>query len=361
MTDVKPPRPPRRRARRMIAGTLVLAGLAVAAHAAAWTWSTGALAVGMSDWVTQRRAEGWTISHQPPTRGGWPFAARVSVAEVRIETPARANEAGIVHQAARLVVQVAAPRPTHLEVLADGPQRIELGGTAIPFAARRFALAVPLAAGPAPPVELDIAGLEALLPAGPVRLRAARILLHPGGRLPRPAESEPSVALALQAEGLEPPASPLTAALGAEIEALSADAVLVGAQPLRGPPASMAAAWRDAGGVFEIPALALRWGPLQGDAQASFTLDRALQPRGRGSLRVAGAPAAVEALARAGLVDASAARSVQTVLMLMSRTPPEGGPPRVELPMALTDGTLSAARVPLLRMAPIDWSRPRGW
>jgi hypothetical protein len=381
VTNAKPPRPPRRRARRALLGVLVLAGIVAVAHTAAWTWATGALAVGMSDWMTQRRAEGWTISHQPLVRGGWPFAARISLAQTRIETPARAHEAGILHHAARLVLQVEAPRPGHLQVLLEGPQRLQLGGTVVPFEARRFAMAVPFAAGPAPPLELEIAALEALLPGGPVRLRAARMVLRPGSGpapaagqggsaapaagpgpgAPRPGEAEPSVTLTLQAEGLVPPASPLTDALGREIDAVSAEAILVGAPPLRGPPAMMAAAWRDAGGVFEIPALALRWGPLLGDAQASVTLDRALQPRGNGRLRLAGAPAAVDALARAGLVDGAAARSVQAVLALMSRTPPEGGPPRVELPLALADGTVSAARVPLLRVAPIAWSGSRAW
>lgn len=350
MTDAKPPRPPRRRARRAAWGLLALAGVLAVAHGAAWTWATGALAVGMSDWVTQRRAEGWSIDHGPPRRGGWPFAARLAMDDVRIETPA-----GLVHDAARIALQVAPARPDRLQVLLEGPQRIAFGAGALPFAAGWLAVLVPLTGGPAP-VELDLAGLEAQLPEGTLRLRAARLLLHPPGA----ATAEPALPVALRAEGLAPPPSALSGALGPEVDSLSADLMVRGLRPLRAPPAAMAAAWRDGGGAVDIAALALRWGPVLGDAQGSVALDPALQPRARGTLRLAGAPAAVDALARAGLVEGTAARSVQAVLALMSRTPPEGGPPRVELPVALSGGVVSVARVPLLRVPPLDWSWSRG-
>lgn len=159
-------------------GVLALAVLAAAAHGLAWHWATGAIAVGMSDWVTQRRAEGWTIEHGPPTRGGWPLAARLAMDDVRIVAPARAGQAGMAHQATRVVLQIAPPQPDRLRILFEGPQRLRLGGAEIPFAAERFVLAVPLAAGPSQAaVEFDAAGLDALLPAGPLQVRAARIVL----------------------------------------------------------------------------------------------------------------------------------------------------------------------------------------
>lgn len=362
MTDAKPPRRPRRRARRAVFGVLALATLAAAAHGLAWHWATGAIAVGMSDWVTQRRAEGWSIDHGPPTRGGWPFAAHLAMDDVRIEAPARAGQPGLAHQAGRVVLQIAPPQPDRLRILFEGPQRLRLGGAEIPFAAERFVLALPLAAGPShAAVEFDTAGLEMLLPAGPVQVRAARIVLVKGAAAPRGAEAEPALGITLQAAGVVPPPSALTAALGREVEQLSAEGVLAGTPPLPGPPAVMAAGWRDGGGVLELPALALRWGPLSGDARLTLALDAALQPQGRGTLRLAGAPAALDALAGAGLIDAGAARTGQGVVALLARTPPEGGPPRVELPMVLANGTLSVARVPLLRLVPIAWPATRGW
>ncbi len=335
-------------------GALVLVGLLAAAHGAAWTWTTGALAVGMSDWVTQRRAEGWSIDHGPPTRGGWPFAARLTLDDVRVAAPARAGEAGFVHEAERLVLQLAPPRPDRLQVLLEGRQSISSGDGAIPFAARRIALDLPLGGRPAP-LGLEVAELGAAMPAGALQLRAARALVHPPGATNRAVEGESAIVIALQAEGLVLPASPVTAALGQDVAAVSVDAQVLGVRPLRGAPATMAAAWRDGGGAIEVSSLVLRWGPLRGDAQGSIMLDPALQPRLRATLRLVDAPQAVEALARAGQLDRQAARSIQAVLAFLSRTPPEGGPPRVELPVAVADGTLTVARVPVLRVAPIAW------
>ncbi|WP_198373624.1 DUF2125 domain-containing protein, partial [Roseomonas rosulenta] len=254
MTDVKPPIP-RPRPRRVLWGLLALVVVAAAAHGVVWVWATGALAVGMSDWVTQRRAEGWTVAHGPPVRGGWPFAARLSVPDVRIEAPARAGQAGFAHEAQRVVLQIAPPQPDRLQVLFAGAQRLHLGDVAVPFAAGRLALAVPLAPGPAPPpMEVTAAALEVLLPEGPLLVRAVRIVSQPGGpaamrggaAAARAADAEAALALSIQAEGVVLPSSRLASALGREIDALSAEALLSGPTPLPGPPAAMAAGWRDA-------------------------------------------------------------------------------------------------------------------
>ena len=368
MTEVKPPPcRPRRRARRALWGVLALLVLAGAAHGVAWLWATGALAVGMSDWVTQRRAEGWSVSHGPPARGGWPLAARLAVPDVRLEAPSRGGQAGLAHEAQRVVLQIAPPQPDRLVILFEGPQRLNLGAATFPFVAARLALTVPLAPGPAPPAaEVAVTGLEALLPDGLLLVRAGRMVVQPGGLRAgasalRLAETDPALALAVRAEGVGLPASPIAAALGREVELLSAEAQLSGPIPWPGPPAVMAAGWRDAGGALDIASLALRWGPLDGEARARLVLDGALQPQGRGTLRLAGAPAALEALARAGVIDGTAARGAQTVVALLGRAPPEGGPPRVELPVALAHGTVSLARVPLLRVAPIVWPVSGGW
>lgn len=368
MTVAKPPTRPRRRARRTQFGVLGLLAVVAAAHGLAWHWATGALAVGFSDWVTQRRAEGWQVAHGPQTRGGWPFAAQLRVDEMRLEAPSRGGQAGFAHDATRVVLQLAPPQIDRLAILFEGPQRLVVGGTVVPFAAERLTLAVPLAPGlPPPGLELTATRLEALLLEGAVTIRAARVSLQPapqgapgGVAAARAAEAEPAVAIAINLQGMMLPPSPATMALGREIDALSAEALLVGPLPLPGPPAIVAAAWRDAGGALDVPSVTLRWGPLVGDARLALALDGALQPAGSGTLRVTGAAETLDALTRAGLIAASAARTAQAVAVLFARPPPEGGPPRVELPVALANGTLSVARVPLLRLAPIAWPAQRG-
>lgn len=369
MTDAKPPIRPRRRARRTLFGVLAVLVVAGVAQGLAWHWATSALAVGFSDWVTQRRAEGWQVAHGPQTRGGWPFAARLMVEDVRIAAPSRDGQAGFAHHAARVVLQLAPPQIDRLAILFEGPQRLVLGGMEVPFAAERLVLRVQIAPGlPPPAIDVTATSLQALLPAGPVALRAARVSIQaaaPGATMgmaaARAAEAEPALAISVAAQGLALPSSAATMALGNEVEALSIDALLVGPLPLPGPPAVAAAAWRDAGGALDIPSLALRWGPLVGEGRLALALDGALQPAGSGTLRVVGAAETLDALARAGLIGGSAARTARAVAVLLARPPPEGGPPRVELPVALANGTLSVARVPLVRLAPIAWPAPRAW
>ncbi len=363
MTDAKtPPRRPRRHLRRALWGLLALLAVAAAAHGLAWRWASSALAVGFSDWVTQRRAEGWQVAHAPPARGGWPLAARLTVPDLMLEAPSRRGQAGVAHQAARVVLQLTPARPDRLEILFEGPQRLVLGGASLPFAAEHLAVEVPLAPGP-PALRVEARRLAALLPDGALRLRSAQVTVQPatagGAGAARAAEGEPGTAIMLRAEGLALPPSAAAQALGPEVDAVLAEALLLGPLPPPGPPAFAAAAWRDAGGTLDIRRLALRWGALDAEARLQLALDAALQPAGSGTLSVAGAAGAIDALARAGLLAGNAARTAQGVVALLGRVPPEGGPPRIEVPVALAQGTLSMARLPLLRVPPIAWPPPR--
>jgi len=341
--------------RRALIGALALVAIIGLGHGLAWRQATSALAVGVSDWVAQRRAERWTITHGPPTRGGWPFAARLTIDDVRLAAPARADEVGITYEASRIVLQLTPRQLDRLIILLEGPQRLGLGGTVVPFAADRLALSAPLAPDVLPPA-LDLAAtrLEALLPDGPLLIHSARLALSPAP----PTAAEATMAISLGVEAALLPPSRIATAFGREIDSLSTEALLVGPLRLSGPPIAAAAAWRDAGGTIDVPSLTLRWGPLTGDARLALTLDRALQPTGSGTLRLTGAQETLDALARAGIITGTVARTAQTVTALLARPPPEGGPPRVELPVALTNGTVSAARVPLLRVPPIDWPAP---
>jgi hypothetical protein len=148
--------------------------------------------------------------------------------------------------------------------------------------------------------------------------------------------------------------APAMAAFGPEVEAASIAATLTGPPPMP-PSAQRARVWRDAGGVLDLQSVALRWGPIAGEAQLRVTLDPALQPRGAGGVRLTGAPAAIQALEGAGLVPRTTARTAQGVVALLSRVPPGGGPPQLEVPMAIAEGRLSIARITLAEFPPVVW------
>jgi hypothetical protein len=76
---------------------------------------------------------------------------------------------------------------------------------------------------------------------------------------------------------------------------------------------------------------------------------------GAGTLRLTGAAEALEALSEAGLVGRRAAGTARAVLPLLSRPNAETGVPEIEVPVTLEDRTLTFARIPVLRLAPLRW------
>ena len=327
------------------------------AHGLAWRWMTGALAEGFTDWTTMRRAQGWQVDHGLPRRDGWPFAARLSVPGLTVSGRSALLPEGFVLESPGLVLEIAPPRLDRLVLRAQGEQRIRLGQVEIPLAADRLEVLLALEPG-LPPRALDglAEGLRAATPEGPLASRRIALSARTAA-----AEAEPAVTLDLLAEGvLLPPgtALPAQAAFGRHLEEARLRAALTGPLVLHGPAMAAATAWRDAGGVLDLQRVALRWGALTGEARMALTLDPTLQPAGTGLLRLADAPAALEAMAAAGVIPRNAARAAQGVALLTARVPEGGGPPWVELPLTLGNGTLAAARIPLLRLAPIAWPGP---
>jgi hypothetical protein len=78
---------------------------------------------------------------------------------------------------------------------------------------------------------------------------------------------------------------------------------------------------------------------------------------GAGTLRLTGAADALDALAEAGLVGRRAAATARAVVPLLSRPSAETGAPEIEVPLTLEDRTLALARIPVLRLTPLDWPR----
>ncbi|MBP0465731.1 DUF2125 domain-containing protein [Roseomonas sp. PWR1] len=351
----KTPARPARGYRRAAIGALLLFAALLAAHGLAWRFVTGAMAVGFSDWVAQRRAEGWTVDHGVPTRGGWPFAARLTVPDVAVAGVTPSLPQGFAWTAGQLALAIVPPRLDRLVVVPQGPQALRLGAAEIPYAADRLELVLPLEPGPGPrAAALTVAGLRAAAPDGPLSVDSLRASLVP-------APEGDAAILAAQAERVVLPASPLAAAFGQRIEHAALEARLTGpvvAAPGL-PPALRAEAWRRAGGSLDVTRIALRWGPLLGEGVGVLRLDPALQPEGTGTLALEGAPEALAALARAGLVAPRAALAGQAALALMGRAPPSGGPPRIDVPISLQGGVVAVARIPLARIAPVAWPGPR--
>ncbi|MDO9708946.1 DUF2125 domain-containing protein [Paracraurococcus lichenis] len=356
--SLKPPRPAGRLFLRGALGLVVLAALAAAGHALLWRWMGSQLEAGFAGWAAQRRALGWRVEHAPPLRGGWPFAATLTLPQFRLAGGAGTLPGGMEWQAEALVLRLAPPRLDRLTVEMPGRHRLRLGALDLPFAADLLTATMPLERGVLPSeARLEAERLRLGTPGGAVEARSAQAGIET--RMSA-IEGEPAVSLRLSAEGvlLPPVAGPAAAALGRAVETAVLDLALTGPVPPGRGPAAKAEAWRDGGGTLELRGLELRWGPVAGTATATLTLDEALQPMGAGTLRVTGAGEALGAAASAGLLTRQAAATGRTVLRLLSRAPAEGGPPQLEVPLALEDRVLTAARVPLATLPAWSWPAP---
>ncbi len=321
--------------------------LVAAAHGLLWLWLVGRLEAGLDHWATAQRAAGGQVGHGPATRGGWPWAASLTLPMLRLVDPG-----GLAWQGTALELRLALPWPTRLALAASGAQQLEVGPAVLPFTTTSLTGSLPLLPGPQP-LRLQAEALAAATPAGPLLLRRAALALatQPGGSL-----------LDLALEGLALPALPAaTAALGPEIGRVALQLALAGPLPLAAlqggvPSTSQAMAWRDAGGRLELRALDVVWGPVQAGGTGELTLDPTLQPTARATLRLAGLVETLDALLAAGLLTPANARGLRTMVQLLQLAPAEPGPPRLNLPLLLRDRTLSVAGFTLLRLAPLRWS-----
>jgi hypothetical protein len=354
-----PAKPSARWARRL-AATLALLLLAVAAatgHALLWGWLCGRLEAGFAAWADSHRAEGWQVVHGTLVRGGWPFAAALTVPGFSLRGGAGFLPGSEVDwRAEALVLRIAPPSLDRLAVEAPGRHRLRLGGVALSFTADSLSVALPIGNGTAPPRQEASAAAQGLrfdTPAGAVEVRAAS--LDYGAP---PAGGGGAIALRVSAaDATLPPDLPGTARLGPVVERVGLDLLLSGpVPPDDSDPARAAAAWRDAGGALVIQALDARWGEVAASATATLTLDAALQPAGTGVLRLAGGEALLDAAGDAGLLPPFGAAAARVALRALGRAPPEGGPAVAEMPLVLRDRSLRLGGVPLARLPVLTWS-----
>lgn len=313
---------------------VVVAAGAVAAlvlgDTVAWWYVTGRIEAGLPLFVRQAEAEGWRIDYASLTRTGWPLMAGVRLGDVR--TARVLGGPSLRWTADRVLVRVSANDPAALHIDAEGDQAVDLGaGEAVMGRAGLASYRVPLSGGAS---SFEVRELETV---GDHGLQIG----HASGAL-----AARAMVFAADAVHLRPLlAAPFDAAL-------SLSARLTTTLPVPEQTTAAAAAWQAAGGTIGVSEVALAWGPLHVRGSASGGLDDALQPRGRGEFELQGAPEAIDAAARSGLIATSQASAARAVLQILSLAA-SGGP--VRLPVVIEDRRLGVAGFPLLRVPSLNW------
>jgi len=184
-------------------------------------------------------------------------------------------------------------------------------------------------------------------------VRAASLRLD----LPAPAGTpeKPAQALGLDVAKLVFPDTP-GLIFGDTVDRLTFDLVLEG--PIgTGPWPEPALAWREAGGVLQMPGVGVAYGPLNLAGEGTAALDRLGQPEGAFTARITGFAEAIQALRKMGYMEPGAANAAQVVLGLLAKGQ-GNGVRTLEVPLTLQDRTLSLGPVRLFQLKPVGWFVP---
>jgi hypothetical protein len=306
-----------------------------------WQWAESQIESQFEAWTMALHAQGWTVTHGPTRRGGWPLAARLGVPDLAI------SDGDVAWRGEHVTLDIDALHPATLLIGADAPVHVAAAG--LP----EIAIEGDLLQGTVPlqnPDSADIAGnrLRAILPSG--ELTITRIRLH--GQLTLKGASFGGTAGDI---ALPPPGRGETWPLGSHVASIAIDGTLSGVIPDLPSPKQRAAGWRAAGGHLEIPHLALGWGPLGITGDLAGGLDANLQPMGTGTVRIIGYSATLDTLVAAHAINAREATAARAVLGLLARAPQGGGEPQTAVPVTLQDQRLAVAGFPLARLPEIAW------
>ena len=353
--------------RRLLIAFGSIVALAVAAHGAYWWIIAGELQNGISAWVEERRAMGWTIAHAAPAIDGYPMRVRATIGDPDIAVPG-AGPGDPVRwrwRSASLQLELQPWNPREVlfsfagrhRVHANHGERREKLEAMLGSASGRARLA---SDGQIQSVVLDVGTLEASRAGAPEIVRVGRLGLtlvmpeRPGAAAAKPADVEPAgPVVSASAKNVVLPKE-ARYPLGRTVRKFAIDAKLIGDLAFAPTVARTLAAWRDAGGAMEIRRLEVVWGKFDLSGEGTVALDGALQPIVAMTARIKGYRETVDALVETGYVKGRDAVATKFVLAIVARATP-GGKSQLTVPITIQNGMLSAGPARLLRVPAIVW------
>lgn len=349
--SVSPPRRRKAPATKTLAALAGAAALGLAGLTAAWLAAGAALDRAADDWRGGVTARGGVVATaDSASGGGFPFTARRRFSGVTVQDGGwrlSAGEAEAVFsllrpdEAALTLRQVEAVAPdggvstaAQLDVTASLAQQPLAGGGGLPQRLIARATAAAWRDWRADSLTADMRFAD-----------------------PPPADhSQPGLILSLTADGVAAPPA-LTALVGpmGTKGRWTATATLNGVPPAPVPAALDA--WRVDGGVVELTRATLEYGPLRASGDGTLALDRDLQWIGAGSLRIAGADAALAHAAQqnGGLLRPQDLRQARQIVAMLTQPDPQDGTPRLTLPLSSQGGRLFVGPFQVAKLPRIIW------
>lgn len=336
-------RPTASRVSRRLFAALCLLFVLFGAYGFWWHYVTTTLQDELAHWVTDQGGAGWKVSTGAVTTGGFPWHVTLTVASPAVEDPSGNRWQG---PPLSVVLPIWDLRHPHLE--GGGRHLLTLKGQD----------PVSLSAeGASADLHFDDHGLTG----ASIQVAAATVAdTHLGhlaldlrrlatGKVEHTVTSwESHVVL----ENIVLPDDPRLL-FGTHVSSVRLDSRLQGNVP-GGSPAEALAAWRDDGGTLEIDALSIDWPPLVLSGKGTLALDSKMQPLLASACDIRGLFAAIDALARSGMIRGQDAGMAKLVLGLLMK-PGKDGEKTLNVPVTIQNRALSIGPVKLLEMPVVTW------
>ncbi len=361
--DDEKPRKRRKKKKKTLMGPAVLipAGLVIIclAYAGFWLYAAKVASQGVSQWIQDRRAEGYAVSHRGLSVGGFPLNVALDIKEPSIEAPESLNSWS---WSAPLV---------QARVNPFSPSTFTLRTTGA------HSLAIPLGQGQRPtPLQVTFGQMSGLFEVGPTgrfeeidaKFRDTRIeglpigpvtvgglAVHTLTRALYGEDPEGQVTWSIQADLRKvdlPPKARL--GLGKTLNQATLDARLFGFIP-PGPIYDGLKEWRDEAGALRVDALTIDWAPLNLNASGSLGLDDDLQPNGGLTAQVAGLFTLIEGMGKQGLSSTADASMAAMMLSGVVKERSAGGNTQISVPLTINRRSLFAGPAELIALPTINW------
>jgi hypothetical protein len=342
------------RARPILLPLLLLVVLG-AGYTAWWFYAVGVVRDGIANWIATERAQASFIEYKGLEVSGFPLSLTAKATDFSVR---RAD--GLSWRGPEATAHARPWNPLKITVDLPGEQEAAIvgQGAAPPLSIVAkdggTGLVTLRLSGAVEDATLHLSHVTAGLPGG---LNAATLgQLELRATFPEtPPANHTGTAVTIQADlkdlGLPPDRK---SPLGRTIDTAAFTARIKGQPPARFTQPAIAA-WSRSGGIVEIDALNLAWGPLGMTGAGTLALDGELQPMGAVSTEVTGINPTMDSLASAGIVRPGDAAMAKVALGLLSRRSTPDKQPIVEASVTAQDGWLYFGPVRLMRMPRLNW------
>ncbi len=335
--------------RKSIVIALLLPIVASVAYSGYWVYARDTAIDIIDRWAEQRRAEGYKVAYDPPELTGYPFLIRARLNQPRLTRGPRSWHG----EGLRIEFRPWNFRRIRFDFI--GRQWLT------PDAANPTMLLVPGEAaivaslsdsGRLIGANLLVRDLHYSEPEDRTRARIAEIWLEATAPETTPVKhSDNNLAVTLSAANIVLTDS-VAETLGRQISKLRADLQLKG--PLPGGTAKRAIeAWRDSGGTLDVDWFHIVWGQFDLRTKGTLALDAQVRPIGAFSTDIRGHNTALDALVARKILEQKTVALAKIGLSLLAKSPPEGGPSVLTIPVTAQDGHLYAGPIKILDLDPI--------